>query len=349
MIISTIITIIAIRNEMIRTMKKTLLITIALICTALVANAQIDREAMLKERMQQNKVKECEQYTHKFIKGKPKKEGYLTTKTTFDKKGNPLTVINYRSNGDESSRLYYAYNSKGQKVEYRKEEAWKDETTGKVSMKLFFKQTFTYDSKGNKKSEKGFDGLSQYRVIYNYLPNGKLSNITKYNADNSIAERWMYSYDGNTQMIHITPKNAEPYSVEKMFDQKGRLISDKQLTQDKSEKRRLEYTYDRQGRLATESEFYAGQLRFTLRYVYNNKGQLTEIMQRQPSGAELQNNAYKYDAQGNLIEEQWVESDPTLISRKASEFDASGDMVKMESFYAPYKYKVLYTYKYKRF
>ena len=46
---------------------------------------QLDREAMERARMKGSNVKVCEQYTHKYVKGEPKAEGYLTTKTTYDK------------------------------------------------------------------------------------------------------------------------------------------------------------------------------------------------------------------------------------------------------------------------
>ncbi len=313
------------------------------------AKGQLDREAMERARMKGSNVKVCEQYTHKYVKGEPKAEGYLTTKTTYDKEGNPLLVVNYRANGDESSRLYYTYNDKGQRIEYRKEEAWKDDKTGKISMRTFFKQRFTYNTRGDKRSEVGFDGAANYRVMYNYLPNGKLADITKYDGDNSISERWTYSYDGKKQIIEVMPTNRQPYRVEKVFDNEGRLLSDKQIGQDKQEMRRVEFTYDQAGRVATEAEFYGGKPRSFQRYRYDTNGQLLEVKQRRPDGQELESNAYKYDKDGNLVEERWIDKDPKLVSTKVSEFEASGDMVRMESYYAPYRYRVMYTYKYERF
>lgn len=310
--------------------------------------AQLDRDAMERERMKANNVKVAEQYAHKFKRGAPQEEGYLVTRTTYDKSGNPLTVVNYRANGDESSRLYYAYDDQGQRVEYRKEEPTTDEN-GHTQMRIFFRQKFTYDSKGRKKTESGFDGVSNYRVIYNYLPNGKLSNITRYNSDNTVGERWTYTYNGNKQTIHVTPRRGEPYSVEKSYNGQGQLLSDVQFGSDAKELRRLEYTYTSSGQVATESESYAGNLRYRLRYVFDKQNRLTQIYQRQTAGPEIENNNYKYDDRGNLIEEHWVDGDPSLVSQKESEFNPAGDMVKVQSYYAPYRYRVMYTYKYERF
>ena len=313
------------------------------------AKGQLDREAIDRARMKSNNVKVCEQYTHKYVKGVPKENGYLTTRTTYDRNGNPLLVINFRANGDESSRLYYTYDDKGQKIEYRKDEAWKDDKTGKVSMRTFFKQRFTYNSRGDKRSEVGFDGAANYRVMYNYLPNGKLADITKYDGDNSISERWTYSYDGKKQIIEVMPKNRQSYRVEKLYDNDGRLLSDKQIAQDKEELRRVEFTYDQAGRVATESEYYGGKLRSVQRYNYDSSGQLLEVMQRMAEGQELESNSYRYDSDGNLVEERWIDKDPKLVSTKVSEFESGGDMVRMESYYAPYRYRVMYTYKYEKF
>lgn len=233
-------------------------------------------------------------------------------------------------------------------MEYRKEEPTTDEN-GHTQMRIFFRQKFTYDSKGRKKTESGFDGVSNYRVIYNYLPNGKLSNITRYNSDNTVGERWTYTYNGNKQTIHVTPRRGEPYSVEKSYNGQGQLLSDVQFGSDGKELRRLEYTYTSSGQVATESESYAGNLRYRLRYVFDKQNRLTQIYQRQTAGPEIENNNYKYDDRGNLIEEHWVDGDPSLVSQKESEFNPAGDMVKVQSYYAPYRYRVMYTYKYERF
>jgi len=106
-------------------------------------------------------------------------------------------------------------------------------------MKISFKQSFTYDAKGNKKTEVGFDGSANYRVVYNYLPNGKLSDITRFNADNSVAERWIYSYNGAKQQIRVTPKTGGTYTIEKTFDAKGNLLADTQISADGKEMRKL--------------------------------------------------------------------------------------------------------------
>lgn len=308
--------------------------------------AQLDRESLERQRMAANHIEQCTQFTHKYTKDKPAPKGYITSVTTYDRNGNPLLIVNYRSTGEESSRLYYTYNESGQRLEYRKEEPI--DKQGK--MKISFKQSFTYDAKGNKKTEVGFDGSANYRVVYNYLPNGKLSDITRFNADNSVAERWIYSYNGAKQQIRVTPKTGVAYTIEKIFDAKGNLLSDTQISADGKEMRKLVYTYDAQNRIETETESYAGEFRHVLKYAFNGKGQLVRVLKKEGlAGKDLVNNDYSYDNEGNLVTEQWNDGDPSSLSKKDSEFDQAGNMVKVDSYYAPYKYRVMYSYQYKKF
>lgn len=325
-------------------MKKTVLVLLIFIPQIL--SAQLDRESIERQRMVANNIEQCTQFTHKYTKDKPAPKGYITSVTTYNRNGDPLLIVNYRSNGEESSRLYYTYNDLGQRLEYRKEEPI--DKQGK--MKISFKQVFTYDIKGYKKTEVGFDGSANYRVVYNYLPNGKLADITRFNADNSVAERWIYSYNGNKLSIRVTPKNGNAYTIEKEFDAKENLLKDVQIGADGIEMRKIVYTYDSQNRIETETESYAGEFRHILKYIFNNKGQLVRILKKEGVvGKELVNNDYAYDKEGNLVTEQWNDGDPNSLSKKDSEFDATGNMIKVDSYYAPYKYRVMYSYQYKKF
>lgn len=325
-------------------MKKTVLVLLIFIPQIL--SAQLDRESIERQRMVANNIEQCTQFTHKYTKDKPAPKGYITSVTTYNRNGDPLLIVNYRSNGEESSRLYYTYNDLGQRLEYRKEEPI--DKQGK--MKISFKQVFTYDIKGYKKTEVGFDGSANYRVVYNYLPNGKLADITRFNADNSVAERWIYSYNGNKLSIRVTPKDGNAYTIEKEFDAKENLLKDVQIGADGIEMRKIVYTYDSQNRIETETESYAGEFRHILKYIFNNKGQLVRILKKEGTvGKELVNNDYAYDKEGNLVTEQWNDGDPNSLSKKDSEFDATGNMIKVDSYYAPYKYRVMYSYQYKKF
>ena len=316
----------------------------ALIAIALNAYCQLDRDALEKERMRQHGIKECTQLTHKYHKDKPDPKGYKTTVTQYDRDGNPTLIINYRANGEESSRLYYSYDGQGRRVEYRKEE-----TLGGKKMRLSFSQKFTYDNRGNKRSEEGFDGSSSYRLVYSYLPNGKLTNIIRYKADNTVSERWIYAYEGNKQIVRVTPKSGDPYTIEKLFDDAERLLSEVQFDSKGSPQREITYSYDKNGRIVNQTESYAGQKRYELKYRFDANGQLVQVIQTAPDGNEFVNNDYSYDSEGNLVTEKWVDGDPSLISKKDSEFDPKGNRVRVDSYYAPYRYRVMYSYQYKKY
>lgn len=324
---------------------------VLLILSPIVLLAQLDREAIERQRIVANHIAQATQYTHKYTKDKPAPQGYVTCVTKYDRNGNPTSVINYRANGEVSSKLTYVYNTLGQRIEYKKEEpAGKEAKNGKAqdSMKLSYKQVLTYDARGYKKTETGWDGTSNYRIVYNYLPNGRLADITRFNADNSVAERWIYSYNGSKQQIRVTPKTGAAYTVEKEFDAKNNLIKDTQTSADGKEMRKIVYTYDAQNRIESETESYAGAFRHTLKYIFNSKGQLVRIMKKESASSKDRiNNDYAYDDEGNLVTEQWNDGD--AYSKKDSEFDKSGNMVKVDSYYAPYKYRVMYSYQYKKY
>ncbi|PIE84438.1 MAG: hypothetical protein CSA07_01620 [Bacteroidia bacterium] len=314
-----------------------------LLAAGRVAMGQIDHEAMERERMRANGVEYCTQFTHKYHKGQAAPEGYKACETRYNREGKPLEVTNYRANGKVSSKLFFEYDGQGRRVSYRKEEP----VDGK-QMKVSFLQRFTYDQRGNKRSETGYDGSARYRVVYSYLPNGKLANITRYNADNSVAERWIYSYSGDKQLISVTPKSGVPYQMEKVFGRGGELLSETTFDGAGKEQKKVEYAYGRGGRKEQERQSYGGQLSSTQEYHYNAKGQLEKVFLQKPKQRRFVNNGYVYDPSGQLIKEEWAEGNPDQMSSRVTEYK-SGNVVRVESYYAPYRYRVMYTYEYRKF
>ena len=143
-----------------------------------------------RELIVKNKIQKATQWVYKFSQGKPSAKGYISTENKYDEKGNLVEVINYKATGQISSKLLYKYDKNNNRVEYQK-----FGKTDKEELGLTYKQVFTYDEVGNKKVEVGFDGLTGYRITYSYLPEYKPKEIIKYNADNSISEKWEYSYN----------------------------------------------------------------------------------------------------------------------------------------------------------
>ncbi len=324
---------------------KRITLILAFIAVCVSSFSQMKDEEKERERIARNRIAKCTQWTHKYAKNKPAPSGYITTETKYDKNGNPVEVVNYKSTGQVSSKLLYKYDKNNMKVEYVK---W--EKKDKPEIEITFKQNISYDEKGNKKMETGFDGVTTYRIVYGYLPDGRQREIVKYNADNSIAEKWEYSYTNSAQTISVyKPANNLEKKIVRKTDSDGNLLEEEYFTASGKPLKKTKSEYDNQHRVVTMSEYYAGKLERTLQYKYNANNQLAEIVQTNPDGSKFTHSIYKYDAKGNLTDEKWFDGEPNDLSSKVYRLDDKGNVLEVDSYYSDYKYKVLYKYTYETF
>lgn len=322
---------------------------IILVCAILLTQnlvfSQGQQEDRERERIANSKVSKTIQWTHKYSQGKLNEKGYLTTESKYDEKGNVIEVINYKSSGQISSKLLYKYDKDNNKIEYQKFEK-KDKPT----LEMTYKQSFIYDDKGNKKIENGFDGIAPYKIMYSYLSDGKVQNITKLGADNSVIEKWESTYSGNTQTIKILKlgKNLD-YILIRKTDANGNTIEETRKDSKGNEVKRTTSEYDRKNQLIANAEYYSGKLSKKFKYKYNAQNQIVEIIQVNPDGTEFLNRAFKYDSKGILLEEKWFDGIPNDLSSKNFKYNDRSIPAEVESYYSDYKYKVLYKYTYEYF
>jgi len=293
-------------------------------------------------RISKNKIKKSVQWIYKYTNGKVNEKGYKSSETKYDEKGNIIEIINYKANGKISSKLLYKYDKNNNRTEYLKYGK-----TDKEELGLTYKQVFSYDEVGNKKVEVGFDGISGYRILYNYLPEYRPKDITKYNSDNSIAEKWEYSYNERTQTLKVYKQGSNfDYSLEKKSDGKDNVVEEIRRDPRGKELNRTSSFYDPYNNITSSAEYYSGSLSKKLTYRYENLSQLIEITQVNPDGTSFLNRSYKYDANGNLIEERWFDGIPDDYSSKTYKYDSKGNVVEVDSYYSDYKYKSLYKFTY---
>jgi hypothetical protein len=293
-------------------------------------------------RIANSKVSKSFQWTYKYTKGVINQKGYITTESKYDEKGNVIEVINYKSTGQISSKLLYKYDSNNNKIEYQKFEK-KD----KPDIELTYKQSFTYDDKGNKKIENGFDGISAYKIVYNYLPDGKVKDVTKYSVNNSISEKWESTYDKNTQVIKVLKLGTNlDYTLERKTDSRDNIIEE--IRKDSKGKEIVKTTaeFDANNNLITNAEYYSTKLSKKFIYKYNDINQLIEIDLVNPDGSKTLSRIYKYDDKGNVLEEKWYDGVPNDMSSKNYKYNEKLNPAEIESYYSDYKYKVLYKYTY---
>ena len=305
-------------------------------------SAQTKNEEQERLRIAESNIKSVTQWTHRYTKGEPNKNGYKTTETQYDKNGNPVEIVNYRSNGEISSRLLYKYNNDNLRTEYIMYQK-----INKPELEVSYKQSIHYNSKGLKNVEVIFDGATGYRVTYDYFPNDKIKEIVKYGVGNKVDERWAYSYDGNNQQIEIySPDKVLNAIVNKKFDSNANLIEEQRLAADGKELKKVTYRYDAKGREVESSEFFSGKFTKKMEYVYNSTDLLVEVIQLSPDGTKFTQAKYNYDAKGNLLEERWSEGQQDEYSHKQSTYDREGKLVETDQYFAPYRYRVLYKYSY---
>jgi hypothetical protein len=306
-------------------------------------SAQPKNEEQERQRIISSNVKSVTQWTHRFSAGKPNATGYKTTETFYDKKGNPIEIVNYRSSGEISSRLLYKYNDQNLRTEYLMYQKIDDSPNLKVS----YKQSFNYNAKGLKTIEVVFDGVSGYRIAYEYYPDDQVKEIIKYGSGNRVDERWVYTYEGDNQKINIfSPDKNLTTVVKKKFDSKGNLLEDARFDTRGNEQKRVAYQYDSNSRMIEMVEFYSGRQTKKLQYLYNDLGLVTDILQHNIDGTKFTQSKYIYDTKGNLIEERWSEGDADEFSHKQSRFDKEGNLLEIDQYFAPYRYRVLYKYSY---
>jgi len=303
---------------------------------------QIRDQEKERQRIANSKIKTVIQWTHRYTQGKPNPTGYKTSETHYDKLGNPIEIINYRSNGEMSSRLLYSYNQQNMRTEYMMYQK-----VNQPQLELSYKQTFHYNNKGLKTHEIVFDGGAGYRIINNYYPDDRIKEIIKYGTGNKIEEKWEYTYFDNSQEIKIfIPDNNLSATVRKIFDSKGNLIEEIRFDAKGNELKKNAYTYDNKSRMVQMAEFYSGNLAKKLHYKYNNLDLVEELIQEGPDGKKFTQASYNYDTKGNLLEERWNEDSSDEFSHKQSRYDRDGNLLEVDSYFAPYRYRVFYKYTY---
>ncbi len=302
--------------------------------------AQTKDEESERLRIAESKIKTITQWTHRFSQGKVNPTGHKTSETHYDRKGNPVEIVNYRSNGEISTRLLYKYNDQNLKTEYmmyQKKE--------RPELEVTYKQTFHYNPKGLKTHEIVFDGVTGYRITYEYFPNDQLKEIKKFGAGNVIDEKWVYSYSDNTQEIKIfIPDNNLSAVVTKIFDAQNNLISETRTDSKGKELKRTTYLYNSKGRVIEVAEYYSGNLTKKVHNKFNNQDFLVEVIHETPDGKKFTQATYNYDNKGNVIEEKWSEDNSSEFSHKQSQYDKDGILLETDSYFAPYRYRVLYKY-----
>jgi hypothetical protein len=318
---------------------KNFLTFVAFLSSTVICFGQTINEQRERERIAINKIKEITVWNHKYANGQPSPTGYKSSETTYNSQGLAVSVINYKSTGAISSKQSYSYDNNGNKTQYVNI----DGKDGKIT----FQQTIVYDNQNNKLSEYGFDGSEPYRIIYKYNSQGKQSDITRYKANNSIDEKWVYTYLGSKTTITVYKTlNVVSYTMEKISDSNGNIIEDIRKENSGAISKRYSMKFNNKNQEIQRDVYLGGKFVYKQFYTYDNFANLMQIDQTNANGEKFVYSKYKYDTKGNILEEQWNEGDADKYSKKESKYNPKGVLVEVDTYYAPYNYKVLYKYSY---
>lgn len=319
-------------------MKNYLLIALILIGSAAV-KGQDNLEKKEKERMAVNKIKKQTQWAYDYVDGKPSSKGYVSCVTAYDRGGNAVEIVNYKSNGEISSILNYTYDSKGNKTSYTHYKGNREILTYNLKIK--------YDAKGNKLTETGFDGSSNFVNTFRYL-NGKLIEII-YTSDKVLTEKRAFSYkNSNTEISILNADNREIAKEINIYDTRKNLIEESRLA-NKDVTQKKEFIYDPQNQVIEETNHRYGNFSYKKRYSYDNDGNLLKVEDLKPDGKAVVIYSYDYDSKGNIQQEKWRKDNSGNDSYKKYVYNDKGLYTSMDCYFATYKFSVLYKYTYETY
>lgn len=320
---------------------KNIRFTILAICLFLFSFVSAQTEDISKQLINQNNVKAQTTFDYDYLNGRPVKKGTRSLSIKFDNNGNKIEEIGYKLNGSVHYVQSYVYDNRSRMIEYAKYIGNRE--------KLEYKITIKYNSAGQKLNETGFNGTEAFRNAYTYDGNGKLTEITYY-IGNKVDEKRKLSYDGNNTEINVfNGAGVHLYRLVDTHDSRNNLIQELQYDNKNNLTRKMVYRYDAKGNQIAEEKYMNGKQVYATERTFDSKNLLTEVYQENSGGTKFLSNKYKYDGQGRLIEEQYRSEAARDFSKNVYRYQNNGLRETVDSYFASYKYQVLYVYAYETY
>jgi hypothetical protein len=321
-------------------MNRIFLVSFVLIFTSLTpVLSQYDREEKERNWIRNNHVKAKEQWDYKYEGEKPSRQGFMSSKVMYDKNGRITEVINYKNNGSVVNISSYAFDPQGNQQEFIKYVGNKE--------KMTYRQTYTYDSNGNKLIETGYNGAEDFRNSYTYNELGKLSVIQYYLAD-KLDETRLFKYTGDKLEVNVSDAlGALKFKLQNKLNTAGNVLETVKIDKGGNILEKTIYTYNEQALLSFEEKWVKGVYTEKLSYKYTPDGNLSELWTELSSGEKYMKNSYGWREDGRILEEKWRTSPSADFSYKKYNYDPKGRLLSIDSYYASYKYRVLNKFSYK--
>ena len=282
-----------------------------------------------------------EQWDFKYSGNLVSAKGFVSSRTTFDKEGRIIEVVNYKSDTAVLDVTTYAYNSNGDRIEFAKYKG------NKAS--LVFKQSTQYRAPQQRSLETGFNGVDEFRNQYTYNSASKLIEI-RYYTGKKLDEVRSLSYNGNETTAQVKDANGNILSyVKSKSDDKGRIIEETKLDKNLNVTDQMFYSFDARGNLVAEEK--RGPLKKTVRteYVYDKSGKMQEVYLNAGDLPKYLKQSYSFGSNGFLSGEFWKNSPSAEQSFRKYNYDANGRLLSTDCYFASYKYKVLNKFVYQSY
>ncbi len=298
-------------------------------------------EQQYKNVILQQQIKSITQLNYQIKDGKPSDEGYKNSYQQYDQRGNLTEEIKYKSNGDIFLMMSYRYDERNNQVGYVRYDG-KDK-------KVTYKKVCKYNDDNQLMIEAGFDGASQYKNVYNYDEQGRLTEIKYYTNDHLMQLR-SFEYEGATCEIRVTDRSGKHlFKLIHKYDGKGNLINQTRVEPDGTIYSKISKTFNEEGNVLSEIKYERGNFRYKITRQYNNAGDLMLVEEEKPNGTTFIKQKYTYNSHGVLLKEEFRKKSTADYSYKQYNYNTDNICKSIESFFASYNYKVLFKMVYEYF
>lgn len=221
---------------------------------------------------------------------------------------------------------------------------------------LKIKKTYRYDEKGNMTEKRSnnespfyWEGVSV--IKYKYDIKGRMIEENQYHLDGSLARNWFYKYDSKGNKVvkssnenFKTPseyKNGSVYisgtTYSYEYDKRGNLILET------TEVSKDTFQYDDNNNMIVHECYLGGSLIYKETYAYDEMRNKLEHKKYKSDGSTKLIETFKYDTNGNLIEENIANGKNTY------KYDDNGYLIEKYNYSADGKYSDHMNYIYDQF
>jgi hypothetical protein len=300
----------------------------------LIRTANVGAQNIFEEKQKKvitkNHIFSLTTWDYNYANGKPSKNGIKTSFNKYDQSGNVIELITYKLK-DTMAYETFEYNNEGKRTDYVK----------RKGVKIAYQKTSRYNDDGALIQETGFDGASDFQNDYEYNIDKDLEQIT-YSLENRINEKRVFEHEGDITNITVYNNEDEITSYLTLKnDQNDNVVEEVVYNTDKVPVERKLYVYNNDNEVISEVKYRGNNFYYKLTYLYNSKGELTNIDEENPNEGRYLKKQFFYDEKENLIEMRWRRNASEDFSIRTYQYDEDDICSQYETYYPVTKFRIL--------